>query len=306
MKHLNSFIIIIVFNFFIVNISYAQSDDEARIHFEAARSYYQHGQFEEALREFQTAYQLSPRPLLLYNIGMCNRELGRWQESISAFEQYLQELPNATDADVVRRRIEQMRQFLNNNQTKNQDANNNQTQQTKNQTVESNQNQQQTKNQTTEENSNTNQNETKVSYPTNTEVTSTANVSFSSNKTMKLIGWITAGLGAGMLIGSAITGGLALGVQGDLDSCSDSEGTYDPAASGCNLTKNQFNDEVGNLSNLSTTTDVLIGIGAGFAVAGTILLLINYLGTDSSETQNSDTSFIIMPSSNGIGFTVNY
>ena len=45
--------------------------------------------FSEALENFETAYSLWPSPVILYNIGQTNIELGRSVEVVAAFERYL-------------------------------------------------------------------------------------------------------------------------------------------------------------------------------------------------------------------------
>lgn len=78
----------------------AQSDDESRArgHFEAASSYFEEGEYEDALREFSRAYDLSQRPGLLYNIGLAHERLGHYEEAARFLRQYLseetREIPN--------------------------------------------------------------------------------------------------------------------------------------------------------------------------------------------------------------------
>ncbi len=59
---------------------YAQdSDDErAHTHFTAGRSYFEEGNYEQALAEFQHAYELSHRDVLLVNVANCQERLGQW------------------------------------------------------------------------------------------------------------------------------------------------------------------------------------------------------------------------------------
>ncbi|MCA9612446.1 MAG: hypothetical protein KC586_06770, partial [Myxococcales bacterium] len=45
-------------------------DQAARLTFQAAREAFSAGNYELALDRFEQAYQLSPRPVLLYNIGV--------------------------------------------------------------------------------------------------------------------------------------------------------------------------------------------------------------------------------------------
>jgi tetratricopeptide (TPR) repeat protein len=52
------------------------ADKRARAHYQAAQSFFTAGDFEHAIVEFKAAYELAPRPLLLYNLGSAYRRLG--------------------------------------------------------------------------------------------------------------------------------------------------------------------------------------------------------------------------------------
>src|SRR5262245_29170907 len=70
----------------------AQSDDEnARRHFESGAAYLQQSDYENALREFQAAYNLSKRPPLLLNIANVYERMGKLQEAVDALTKYLEE-----------------------------------------------------------------------------------------------------------------------------------------------------------------------------------------------------------------------
>jgi len=84
-------------------------DEEARQLFQAARLAFQDGRFEDALRSFRRAYDLSGRPGLLYNIGTTADRLRRDDEAIEAFEKYLELAPNAPNHGEVERRLEVLR-----------------------------------------------------------------------------------------------------------------------------------------------------------------------------------------------------
>ncbi|MCB9596263.1 MAG: tetratricopeptide repeat protein [Sandaracinaceae bacterium] len=85
-------------------------DERARIHFESGRSYFAEGAYERALQEFQEAYQLSPRTLMLFNLGTTYERLGRYGEAADAFERYANEMgAELEDGPVLRRRIENLR-----------------------------------------------------------------------------------------------------------------------------------------------------------------------------------------------------
>jgi tetratricopeptide (TPR) repeat protein len=88
------------------------SDDErARTHFTSGRSYFEEGNYEQALDEFNHAYDLSHRDALLVNIANCQERLGQWREASTTLERYAASL--ATDAEerpVMERRIASLRQ----------------------------------------------------------------------------------------------------------------------------------------------------------------------------------------------------
>ena len=64
-------------------------DERARLHFASGASYFDAGNYERALEEFQTAYELSQRAELLYNIYLSHERLGNLDEAITNLEQYL-------------------------------------------------------------------------------------------------------------------------------------------------------------------------------------------------------------------------
>ncbi|MCS6798721.1 MAG: tetratricopeptide repeat protein [Myxococcota bacterium] len=91
----------------------AQStDDEARMHFRLGRAYHDSGRFLEAAREFETAYRLSQRPQLLYNIFVAYRDAGETARAADALARYIELVPDAEDIATLRARLEVMRRQL--------------------------------------------------------------------------------------------------------------------------------------------------------------------------------------------------
>jgi len=74
--------------------------------FDAGRIAFADGRFADALASFQRAYDLSHRPLLLYNIGQCHDRMRHDAEALAAFEQFLHDAPDAPQASEVRGRVE--------------------------------------------------------------------------------------------------------------------------------------------------------------------------------------------------------
>src|SRR4051812_27946810 len=79
---------------------------EAKRHVDAGVEDYNAGRFEEAVKEFELAYRLSARPALLFNIARAEGKLGHDEAAIAFLRRYLEERPNAPDAQAVRAEIE--------------------------------------------------------------------------------------------------------------------------------------------------------------------------------------------------------
>ena len=59
---------------------------------------YDTGNYAKALADVEQAYELDPRPALLFNLAQCHRALGHYREAALAFKSYLREVPNAKNA----------------------------------------------------------------------------------------------------------------------------------------------------------------------------------------------------------------
>lgn len=108
--HRGAFVLAGVFTFITPIVAFAQvspstRDDEARTRFERGRDAFNRGEFSVAATEFERAYALSRRPQLLYNIGTAHERLHRWELARTAFQRYLDEVPDAHDRDEVRARL---------------------------------------------------------------------------------------------------------------------------------------------------------------------------------------------------------
>lgn len=111
------FLVLFASAFFVlawVGDAHAQGDSEtldqaARITFLQGQEAFEAGDYETALAKFQQAYELSQRPMLLFNIGSTLDRLRRDEEALAAFEQYLAEEPEATDRMEIEARVRQLR-----------------------------------------------------------------------------------------------------------------------------------------------------------------------------------------------------
>jgi len=87
-----------------VTLSY--SVEALRASFEAGAQAYEEGNYLGAIERFLAAYEISPRPALLYNVAVCAEKLVLPCDAIEYFERYLDESIHARDGEQVLRRIE--------------------------------------------------------------------------------------------------------------------------------------------------------------------------------------------------------
>lgn len=87
-------------------------DQRARLHFESGASYYEAGEYEDALREFQHAYELSQRPQLFYNISLCYQNLGDLENAAGFLERYLREVAEIENRANLEIRLRNLRERL--------------------------------------------------------------------------------------------------------------------------------------------------------------------------------------------------
>ena len=89
-----------------------QADDPAtraaRRHFERGEKLFALGKFDDALEEYQTAFDAKPLPGFLYNIGQCYRNLADYDQAIFSFKKYLKLDPDAPNREAVERLIEEL------------------------------------------------------------------------------------------------------------------------------------------------------------------------------------------------------
>lgn len=87
-------------------------DSAAERFFEAGRIAFNSGYYDQALRAFQEAYDLSHRSALLYNIAVTLDRLERQREALEVYERFLAEQPESDYARAVQSRIDIIRSHL--------------------------------------------------------------------------------------------------------------------------------------------------------------------------------------------------
>jgi tetratricopeptide (TPR) repeat protein len=81
----------------------------AREHYDHAKALFDEGKFEEALTEFQAAYDARPHPIVLLSLAECLERLERWGEAAQKLDLYLRASPDAHDKTEVEGRIARLR-----------------------------------------------------------------------------------------------------------------------------------------------------------------------------------------------------
>ena len=83
----------------------------ARSYLDAGLRLYKEGRYEAAVRELRLGYALEPLPDILYTLGQSTRKLGRCEEAIGYYRQYLRSA-DAASASAARFQIERCEQQL--------------------------------------------------------------------------------------------------------------------------------------------------------------------------------------------------
>jgi tetratricopeptide (TPR) repeat protein len=77
----------------------------AKRHFDRGEKLFALGRFDDALEEYEKAFDAKPIPDFLFNIGQCYRNLGDYDQAIFSFKKYLKLEPDAPDKDKVEKLI---------------------------------------------------------------------------------------------------------------------------------------------------------------------------------------------------------
>ena len=87
----------------------AHADDpaerSAHRHFERGEKLYNLKKYDEALAEYQKAFDASPIPDFLFNIAQCYRNLDNYEDAVFTYKRFLQQEPDAPNRDKVERLI---------------------------------------------------------------------------------------------------------------------------------------------------------------------------------------------------------
>jgi tetratricopeptide (TPR) repeat protein len=92
-------------------LSEAEREELGRL-FSRARDAYEAENFREAIEALTRAYEIFPEPNILYRIGDAYENLGDLEPAIEHYRRYVTEAPDASDAGLISRRIEDLERRL--------------------------------------------------------------------------------------------------------------------------------------------------------------------------------------------------
>ena len=70
------------------------SEAQFKVHYDRGLSFYSNEQYDEAIKEFQIAYDTIPRPRVLFNLGQAHRNLGNARQALDYYLMYQAREPN--------------------------------------------------------------------------------------------------------------------------------------------------------------------------------------------------------------------
>ena len=94
------------------NAAHADPESDAQEHFKRGVKLYNLGHFQEAIPEFEKAYDFDPQPILLFNIAQSHRQNGNKERALFFYRRYLEQEPNTSKRGDVEQRMKELAQAL--------------------------------------------------------------------------------------------------------------------------------------------------------------------------------------------------
>ena len=91
----------------------AAGERPGRVLFEQAEAKFNTGRFDEALVDYQAAYDAEPLPAFLFNIGQCYRNMGNYERAQFFFRRYAALDPRSPNRPAAERLIAEMERLAN-------------------------------------------------------------------------------------------------------------------------------------------------------------------------------------------------
>lgn len=86
----------------------AETKQKAGAHFKQGEAYWKVKAYDRAIKEYEAAYALVPKPGFLFNIGLCHEELNDKVKALEHYQRYLADAPEGRKATEARARSVQL------------------------------------------------------------------------------------------------------------------------------------------------------------------------------------------------------
>lgn len=90
----------------------ADAAAQAREHYQKGKTFYDLNRFDDAVKEFEAAYELRDEPVLLYNIAQSYRLANKYPEALRFYRSYLRRSPDAPNKAEVEQKIADMERLV--------------------------------------------------------------------------------------------------------------------------------------------------------------------------------------------------
>ncbi|MFW6085586.1 MAG: tetratricopeptide repeat protein [Myxococcota bacterium] len=229
-------------------------DQRGRFHFQAGASYYEAGDYEHALREFERAYEVSKRPELNYNLSLAHQQLDHLDEAIEYLRRYLEEVEEIPNRTNLERRLENLRERAAEKEAPDDEADTG------------------TDPDTTQGSPEEASTQDGFEGDVRTRPVDVDGASPDEGGGVPAAAWVGWGIGAGSLVTATALGIMALKEQSDV------------ADSPCGVAGTCTQNDVDKMETLALLSDVFLGVGLAGAAVGTILFFTLRDGGGAEES----------------------
>lgn len=244
----------------------AQDDERARMHFQAGASHYDAGEYEDAIKQFERAFELSQRPALFYNLALSYQAMGNLEKAVDYLERYLAQVQEIPNRRALERRLENLQSRLGEQQERERAR--------QERLAAAQQQAEASEGETPTDDTPT----TPTEEPAADEVPEVEyEAPASSDRIMPMASWVSFGVAAAGVVGTTAFGIMAIGEQGSIED-------------GCGANAQCSDSQVANLKTYALLSDVCTGVAIASAALGMVFIL-----TDDGGANDQMASFELSP-----------
>src|SRR6478736_4808170 len=90
----------------------ADNKAAAKEHYTRGTSFYDLGRYDDAIKEFEAAYELKNDPAFLYNLAQSYRQAGNHEQAVHFYKTYLRYMPKAPNRADIEEKIKTEEQLI--------------------------------------------------------------------------------------------------------------------------------------------------------------------------------------------------